>query len=124
MKWALFILFSTLSYSAFASCGLQGTVEDRIESCKSVEAPELNGFEVISVTSSGIYYYHSETDSILSPIFKKSSQRKCVKPYKKITALRKIFQKIPKLEKIPRDSFRCILRKSSRYILLENETLL
>lgn len=124
MKWALFILFSILYQSAFASCGLQGTVEDRIESCKSVVALNFDGFEIVSVTSSGVYYYHLETDTILSPIFKKSSKKKCLKPYRRITALRKIFQKVPKLEKIPRDSFRCILKKSSRYILLENETLL
>jgi hypothetical protein len=116
------ILVIFISLPTFAECGLIGSVKERLESCSKYNSGRTQGFQVISVTSNGEYLFDAKTDIIISPVLKKTSRKKCLKPYRKLTPLENQLGDIPKLDKIPKDSFRCILRKSSQYILLENET--
>ena len=122
MRIIPFILVIFISLPALADCGLAGSVKERLESCNKYNSGRTQGLQVISLTSSGEYLFDANTDIIISPTFKKSARKRCLKPYKKLTSLKTLPRDIPKREKIPKDSFRCILRRSSQYILLENET--
>lgn len=119
------VLFVLLAFSSslYAECGFYGSVTDRLNSCKEHGLKE-NGFRVITENKDGLYFYHEETDTIISPLFKKDEEQKCLAPYKKVTKLRNIFTRVPPLEKIEEGSFRCILPRASHYMLLMNETFL
>ena len=116
-------LFVLSSVEVFASCGLKGTLEERLNDCKSEGTREL-GFQVISVTKSGQYLYNSRVDTILSPAFPKTGSFKCLSPYRQLRKFRRVFNQSPRFERTPEGHFRCFLKDASRYLLLENETLL
>lgn len=122
MRTLLLILCILLSRPAEARCGLSGTVADRLRDCRA-ESAEWPGYQVISVTTDGAYLYHAGEDLIVSPPLKRS-EKKCLRPYKRIGALSRVMRLLPKHGETPPDSARCVLREASRYVLLPGERFL
>jgi hypothetical protein len=110
----LFVPFSiTFSLTGHAACGLYGTVEKRIHSCRNGPS-QHQGFIPITLNQDGIYYYSSLKDHIISPPFPEGPDDKCQRPFKKMKV---------NMIKTPEKNYRCVLKNASRFILLENETL-
>lgn len=122
MRVFLILLLVIMVPAAHAQCGLAGTITDRLRDC-SQKSANVPGFEVVSVTSDGSYLYHRGQDLIISPPLKRS-EKKCLRPYKRITAVSRFLRLVPKHGDTPTGSARCVLREASRYVLLDGEKFL
>lgn len=103
-------LFSQLTWG---NCGLEGTVIERMASCKHL--PKLKELTPITSNKDGIYYYQESEDIIISPLFLSKMPKRCILPFKK--------SKSSKLLDTPKGSYRCLLKNASRFILLTNEKI-
>jgi len=104
----LAFLLWQLSSSVLASsssCGVAGTLEQRLKSCENLQSDEL-GLRIVSVFGENkVYTYDQKKDVIYSPFF--SSNFKCPRPYTR-------YQK-------KNNQVRCQLKTASRYVLIEND---
>lgn len=119
LRLLLLVIFAQVAH---AQCGLVGTLTDRLRDC-SQKSTRVPGFEVVSVTADGSYLYHRGQDLIISPPLKRS-EKKCLRPYKRITAVSRFLRLVPKHGETPKDTARCVLREASRYVLLDGEKFL
>lgn len=120
----LFLLFASFSLAEDTkSCGLSGTLIERIENCKKIfpEKNMISGLQLVSSTEEGQFLFDPDEKLVWSPTYQ-SKADKCKRPYRKakIRHYKKLKNKFYKRVK---GSFHCISRLKDYVLIPDNRYL-